>query len=69
MIYLPHTNEDISSMLQVVGVDSLDSLFSTVPDDCRLQEGLNLPEALNEWELNEHMAVTNILFLPPYLTS
>ena len=55
MRYLPHTNEDIASMLEAVGVDSLDSLFSTVPEDCRRGSDLNLPEALTEWELRDHM--------------
>jgi glycine dehydrogenase subunit 1 len=55
MRYLPHTSEDIASMLQVVGVDDLDGLFPTVPEDCRFQGHLNLPEALTEWELNDHM--------------
>ena len=57
MLYLPHTSEDIASMLEVVGVDDLDNLFSTVPKDCRLTADLNLPEALTEWELNDHMAM------------
>ena len=56
MLYLPHTDEEIASMLQVVGVENLDSLFSTVPEDCRFRGDLKLPEALSEWELNDHMA-------------
>ncbi len=55
MLYLPHTSEDISSMLQVAGVDNLDDLFSTIPEACRLKIELNLPDALTEWELNDHM--------------
>ena len=55
MLYLPHTSEDMASMLQVVGVEDLDGLFSTVPEDCRLKGELNLPEAMSEWELNDHM--------------
>ncbi len=55
MRYLPHTSEEISRMLQVVGVDDLGDLFSTIPEDCRLNADLNLPEALTEWELNDHM--------------
>ena len=55
MRYLPQTHEDIEKMLQVVGVDSLDDLFSSIPADCRRKETLNLPEALTEWELNRHM--------------
>ena len=57
MLYLPHTSEDIASMLEVIGVNDLDSLFSTVPKDCRLTADLNLPEALTEWELDDHMAM------------
>jgi glycine dehydrogenase subunit 1 len=56
MQYLPHTAEDITEMLKVVGVEHLDDLFRTVPRDCRLQEGLDLPEALTEWELDAHMS-------------
>jgi glycine dehydrogenase subunit 1 len=55
MLYLPHTKEDIASMLQTVGVHDLDALFSTIPEDCRFAGDLDLPEALTEWELNDHM--------------
>jgi len=55
MHLLPHTNEDIASMLETVGVKDLDALFSTVPEDCRLKEDLDLPGPLSEWELNHHM--------------
>jgi len=56
MLYFPHTDEEIASMLQVVGVENLDNLFSTVPEDCRFRGDLKLPESLSEWELNDHMA-------------
>ena len=46
MRYLPQTREDIDKMLQVVGVDNLDDLFSIIPEDCRRKEDLNLPEPL-----------------------
>jgi glycine dehydrogenase subunit 1 len=55
MRYLPHTQEDIQQMLQVVGATDLDALFSSIPDDCRRKEAMNLPEPLTEWELNGHM--------------
>jgi glycine dehydrogenase subunit 1 len=55
MRYLPHTSEDITSILEEVGVDSLDGLFSTIPEDCRHRGDLNLPKPLTEWELNDHM--------------
>jgi len=56
MRYLPHTEEDISTMLKVVGVDSLEELFSTIPEDYRKRGPLNLPDPLTEWELDLHMA-------------
>jgi len=66
MLYLPHTSEDIASMLEAVGVDDLDGLFSTVPEDCRLRHDLNLPEALSEWELNDHMeGLSNSMAVSP----
>jgi glycine dehydrogenase subunit 1 len=39
-------------MLKVVGADSLDSLFATVPPECRRTRTMALPEPLTEWELN-----------------
>jgi glycine dehydrogenase subunit 1 len=55
MRYLPHTREDIAAMLKVVGVQRLEDLFSTVPDDCCSLVELNLPEPMSEWDLNDHM--------------
>ncbi len=55
MRYLPHTDEDIGSMLQVVGAKTLEELFSSVPEDLRRGDTLELPEPLTEWELDEHM--------------
>ena len=55
MRYLPHTDEDIAAMLQVVGIDNLDTLFKDIPQDCRRSKELDLPEAMTEWELNAHM--------------
>jgi len=56
MRYLPHTDEEIASMLRVVGAKSLDDLFSAVPPSCRRTGGLILPEPLSEWDLNRLMA-------------
>ncbi len=55
MRYLPHTPEDITSMLKTVKVDSLDGLFATIPEDCRRNAELRLPEAMTEWELDDHI--------------
>ena len=55
MRYLPHTREDIESMLEVSGHSSLDDLFTSIPDDLKTKQDINIPEALSEWELNTNM--------------
>ena len=55
MRYLPHTNEDISAMLGVVGLKDLDDLFAAIPGDCRFEGALQLPEAMSEWALEDHL--------------
>ncbi len=56
MRYLPHTEDDITAMLDVIGVKDFEELFSSVPKDCRRASPLDLPGPLTEWELNDHMA-------------
>jgi glycine dehydrogenase subunit 1 len=66
MRYLPHTDEEIASMLSVVGAKSLDDLFSTVPPDCRRTRDMNLPEPLTEWDLNRLMGgLSSTVAAPP----
>ena len=48
MRYFPHTPEDITEMLKTVGVGSLEDLFGTIPDECRRESDMNLPEPLTE---------------------
>jgi glycine dehydrogenase subunit 1 len=59
MRYLPHTAEDIKDMLQTVGSENLDALFSAIPEDCRRPEDMNLPAPLTEWERDNLMETTN----------
>ena len=56
MRYLPHTDEEIREMLEVVGRKSLDELFCSIPDACRFEGNIPLPEPLNEWSLTEHIS-------------
>jgi len=51
MRYIPHTDEDIREMLQAVGVESVDDLFSEVPSALRLDRPLDLPQPLAEGPL------------------
>mgnify|MGYP001556064329 CR=1 FL=1 len=55
MRYLPHTKEDIDSMLKKTGCESIDELFDSIPAKLKTSEGLDLPASLTEWELNAHM--------------
>jgi len=55
MRYLPHTAEEIAEMLSVAGRDSLDDLFSHIPDSCRYQGDIPVPQPLSEWALGDRL--------------
>jgi glycine dehydrogenase subunit 1 len=48
--YIPNATEDVQEMLTTVGVDSIDRLFDTIPDDVKLQMLLNVPGPWSEIE-------------------
>ncbi len=51
----PRKNE-VQDMLKTIGLNSLDELiYNTIPDDIKLANTLNLPEALNENEFASHI--------------
>ncbi len=52
--YIPHTEEDIRKMLEAIGVEKLEDLFQTIPEEVRLSKPLNLPEPLSEPDLIRH---------------
>ena len=56
MPYLYNTTEDQQAMLAAIGVDAIDDLFAMVPADLRLDRPLNIPPALSEIELTQHMS-------------
>ncbi len=49
--YFPHTSEDVASMLEVCGATSLEDLYSDIPQELRLNQPYNLPEAKSESEV------------------
>ena len=53
--YLPHTPEDISTMLRMIGIDSIDRLFADIPRKLMLQETLKITEGLPEFEVYKKM--------------
>src|SRR4029079_6985133 len=55
MPYFYNTPDDIAAMLQAIGVGSIDELFARVPAELRLKRALDLPPALSELELAQHL--------------
>jgi glycine dehydrogenase subunit 1 len=55
MPYFYNTETDIAAMLKAIGAGSLDELFASIPAVLRLKRALNLPPALSEIELAQHM--------------
>src|SRR5690349_4030066 len=54
MRYIPSSETDRQEMLAAIGVDSIDQLFSGIPDKLRLRRMLDIPRALSEPELLEY---------------
>jgi len=48
--YIPNASEDVREMLGVVGVESIDCLFDTIPDDVKLDRLLDVPGPWSEIE-------------------
>jgi len=48
--YISNAGEDIREMLATIGVDSIDRLFDTIPDDVKLKELLDIPGPWSEVE-------------------
>ncbi len=55
MDYIQNTAADAAGMLRAIGVSSVDDLFAAIPAPLRLARPLDLPPALPEQELFEHL--------------
>lgn len=53
--YLPNTPADQKEMLESIGVDSVEALFSDIPKELRLNRELNIGAPMSEIELSAHM--------------
>ena len=51
--YFPHTEKEIKEMLRVAGVNSLEELYSDVPESIRFKGDYDIPEAKSEIELRQ----------------
>jgi len=64
--YLPHTQEDIKQMLEVIGVDNIEDLFAEIPKDLMGQD-IDVPFSHSELELEKRLhelADKNIRLVP-----
>ena len=48
--YISNASEDVREMLEVIGVDSIDRLFETIPDEVKLTALLDIPGPWSEIE-------------------
>src|SRR5690625_1473412 len=53
--YLPMTDADKQEMLETIGVQSTEELFSDIPEEVRLKEKLNLKLPANEAQLKKEL--------------
>lgn len=56
MDFVPHTPADDRAMLDRLGLGTIDELFEPVPAEVRVRAGLDVPAALSEPELIDHLA-------------
>ena len=54
--YLPHTESDIRAMLDRIGVQKLEDLYSDVPSEFLKKGAYALPDALSEQEIRDYFA-------------
>lgn len=51
MPFIPHTESEIKTMLEIIGVDSVQALFDEIPPELQLNELVEIPEGLSEMEM------------------
>lgn len=52
--YMPHSEDDIKSMLDKIGVASIDDLYIDVPTEVIFNQDYDLPSCMSEIELRKH---------------
>ncbi len=56
MPYIPHTESDVSEMLEVIGASSIEELFDEIPPELRVKNLDLIPEALSEMAISRLMS-------------
>jgi len=52
MPFIPHTNDDIKTMLEAIGADSIEQLFDEIPDNLKISELKHVPTQMNEMQVS-----------------
>ena len=55
MPFIPHTEEDVKSMLDAIGVESIEDLFDEIPAELRAEGLTNVPAGVSEMEISRIM--------------
>ncbi|HSH36377.1 aminomethyl-transferring glycine dehydrogenase subunit GcvPA [Schnuerera sp.] len=53
--YIPNTKDDEKRMLEYIGLDSAEDLFSDIPDNVKFKRELNLKPSMSELEVSRKM--------------
>ena len=51
--FFPHTEENVSDMLDKIGVKSLEDLFKEIPEEVRFRGEYDIPGAKSEIEIRQ----------------
>ena len=55
MAYIPHTDEDVRSMLEAIGAPDIEALFDEIPAELLIESLKGVPPALSEMEVGRLM--------------
>lgn len=55
MPFIPHTEDDVSAMLETIGVERMDSLFDEIPAHLKSDSLTRVPPGMNEMEVTRLM--------------
>jgi glycine dehydrogenase subunit 1 len=56
MPFIPHTEQDIRDMLEIIGVSEIEQLFDEIPEDLRGQALTHVPQSMSEQAVSRLMA-------------
>ncbi len=56
MPFIPHTANDIATMLQAIGVDAIEQLFDEIPAELRCERLEGVPDGISEYEAGRLMS-------------